>query len=81
MIILHYHEVFFRLAVSGAMSAHFGAYSLQKTSRYCIIIIILLGVEDHPNKIFLIFFKILGLINMLKKMFSLASTDIKLFPE
>ena len=48
MIILRYHEVFFRLAAPTAMPAHLGAYSLEKTSWYCNIII-LLGVEEHPN--------------------------------
>ena len=51
MIILQYHEVFFRLAVPTAMPAHLGAYSLEKTSWYCNIII-LLGVEEHPNYFF-----------------------------
>ena len=32
MIILRYHEVFFRLAAPTAMPAHLGAYSLEKTS-------------------------------------------------
>ena len=48
MIILRYHEVFFRLAAPTAMPAHLGAYSLEKTSWYCNIII-LLGVEEHPK--------------------------------
>ena len=51
MIILQYHEGFFiRLAAPAAMPAHLGAYSLKKTSWYCNIII-LLGVEDHPNNL------------------------------
>ena len=48
MIILRYHEVFFRLAAPTAMPAHLGAYSLEKTSWYHNIII-LLGVEEHPK--------------------------------
>ena len=48
MIILQYHEVFFRLAAPTAMPAHLGAYNLEKTSWYRNIII-LLGVEEHPN--------------------------------
>ena len=51
MIILQYHEVFFRLAEPTAMPAHLGAYSLKKTSWYRNIII-LLGVEEHPNYAF-----------------------------
>jgi len=47
MIILRYHEVFFRLAGPTAMPAHLGAYSLEKTSWYRNIII-LFGVEEHP---------------------------------
>ena len=47
MIIFWYHEVFFRLAVPAAMPAHLVAYSLEKTSWYHNITI-LLGVEDHP---------------------------------
>ena len=48
MIILQYHEVFFRLAAPTAMPAHLGAYSLEKTSWYRNIII-LFGVEEHPK--------------------------------
>ena len=48
MIILRYHEVFFRLAAPTAMPAHLGAYSLEKASWYRNIII-LLGVEEHPK--------------------------------
>ena len=53
MIILRYqyHEVFLRLAAPAIMPAHLGAYSLKITSWYCDIII-LLGVENHPNNYF-----------------------------
>ena len=70
MIILRYHEVFFRLAAPTAMPAHLGAYSLEKTSWYRNIII-LLGVEEHPNrfqekwKIIHDFWKILPIPNII----------------
>ena len=48
MIILWYHEVFSRLWAPRCAGMAVGAASLKKTSWYRNIII-LLGVEEHPN--------------------------------
>ena len=80
MIILRYHEVFFRLAAPTAMPAHLGAYSLEKTSWYCNIIILLCskGSGYISSVFFLSFFNLPLVLVKLRRYLNLKNRKITL---